>query len=135
MAKIKLGNKSLGHFDKGVVVGLDGDKKVKLSSFGELGFDEIFDSLTTTMHAYMEDFVRAVKANPDIKAKEEDVRKDIHDKVVMAFSLMADQFYPEAKESRFAGLTEEAVIRAQNEILKERAGSNAGETEKKKKKS
>jgi len=116
--KIKSGNKNLMDVDQAIVIGLRNKKDVSLNIQGELSLEEVLDMLNTATLELLSTFEgTAVK---DKKLKEEQakqLKKDIYERAVLGFSLMIDKYNPEGIKTRFNGLTEEAIMKAQDEIL------------------
>ena len=117
--RIKANGKELMFLPKALVMGLD-DKKVKLKVLGGLSFEETMDLLATSQLEILNYFKQHIEEQV---ANEEELnkgRKEIYDRAVWGFSLMIDQFYPEGKDEKFAGLTDKDILRAQNEVLRDR---------------
>ena len=45
------------------------------------------------------------------------IQEDIWKRANLGAGMMLDVFYPEGKDTKFAGLTNEAILKAQNEVL------------------
>jgi len=48
------------------------------------------------------------------------LRREVHDRAVTMFSMIMNMFDPTVAEDKWDGLTEEAVLKAQNDLLKEK---------------
>jgi len=109
--KVKIDKKEVMHVEKGINIGLVDEKEVKINLVGKIGLEEALDMLNTTQFELLETFSKQVETNKDA------VKNELYQRAVLGFSLMIDKFYPEGIKSRFNGLTEEAIMKAQNEIL------------------
>lgn len=118
--RVQIDKKEVMRIDKGLIMGLvDDGKKVKVNVVGDLLFEEVLDLTNTALYDLLNHFREGViLAEPKTDITE--LTKDIYKRAVLGFSLMIDKFYPEGKNDRFGKLTEEAIIKAQNDILKER---------------
>ena len=96
--------------EKKIIIGMPSDKKVTLKLEGTLGFEESLDMLNT---AQFELLTSMSEMQPHLTKK-------MYERAVLGFSLMIDKFYPEGVETKFHGLTNEAIIKAQDDILKKR---------------
>lgn len=115
MKKIKINNQEVMAADKVIIVGLKNEKEVSMSVAGELQIEEAMDMLNTV---YLETLNAFLKSLPE--EKQDKLKKVIYERATWGVSMMLDQFYPEGKKNKFKGLTDEAIIKAQNEVLKER---------------
>jgi hypothetical protein len=98
--------------NKQIIIQLKDDNQVGIRIKGEMKFEEVIDMLHTAEY----DFLNTFNDQTDGKFK-----KEIYKRSVLGYSLMADKFYPEGKNSKFAGLTEEAVMKAQDQVIREKA--------------
>ena len=86
----------------------------------------MMDLLNTVLYDALEQTVEQILHNqPSID--ETELRNRLYEQAVMGFSLVMDRFHPEYKEGKFNGLTDEAILRQQTEILKEKAAKYKNE--------
>ena len=99
-----------------IVIGLDSlENKVQLNIQGRIVFEEMLDMFNTAQYELLTTFFKAVsKGDPLAEIDEKKLKREIYDKAVLGFSLMIDKFLPEAKDDKYAGFTNAAVLEAQN---------------------
>ena len=113
--KIKVDKQEIMNIPHGIILGYNReDKQVNLSIIGKLSLDELLDIFNTATYELLETFYKRACEKAKHKAQ---IRREIYNRAVMGFSLMIDKFDPEAKNTRFAKLTDEAILKAQNDIL------------------
>lgn len=116
--RIKSNTRELMFVDRALVVGhIKETDKIQMNVQGNISFEEMLDMLNTAQYQFLEYFETSLRTK--IKDNEEfnKGRKDIYDRAVWGFSLMIDKFYPEGKDNKFKGLTDRAILKAQDEIL------------------
>ena len=106
-----------------LVIGLDQiENAVQLNIQGRITFEEVIDMLNTAQYELLATFLNAASKGdplgPPVDFKQ--LKRDIYDRAVLGFSLMIDKFLPEAKDDKYAGMTDQAVLEAQNASLKKR---------------
>lgn len=104
--------------DRAITIGLQGDKDVNLNIQGQISLEEALDMLNTALYELLQTFEK--HANDQKKLtnhQRKQLKEDIYRRAVWGFSLMIDKYHPNAKKGRFQGLTEEAIMKAQDEIL------------------
>jgi transcriptional regulator of heat shock response len=107
-----------------IIVGMDQEtNQVQLNIQGKIGFEEAIDMLNTTQFELINTFFNSIKDNKEID--KDKAKREIYDRAVLGFSLMIDKFLPEAKDDKYAGFTDEAVLEAQNNLLKKRIKQKA----------
>ena len=104
-----------------IIIGLLNGTEVQLNIQGKVSFEESIDMLNTAQYELLKTFLGAIVAKGE---DEKEFRKKIYDRAVLGFSLMIDKFHPEGKDDKYAGMTNEAVLKAQNALLKERVSKN-----------
>lgn len=116
--KIKSGNKNLMDVDQAIVIGLRNKKDVSLNIQGELSLEEVLDMINTATLELITTFEDNAHQKGELNEDQlKQLKVDIYERAVLGFSLMIDRFHPEGIKSRFNGLTEEAIMKAQDEIL------------------
>lgn len=116
--KIKSGNKNLMDVDQAIVIGLRNKKDVSLNIQGELSLEEVLDMINTATLELITTFEDNAHQKGELNEDQlKQLKVDIYERTVLGFSLMIDRFHPEGIKSRFNGLTEEAIMKAQDEIL------------------
>ena len=109
-----------------LILGLDNKNNVKVATAGNVSLDVMMDLLNTVLYDALEQTVEQILHNqPSID--ETELRNRLYEQAVMGFSLVMDKFHPEYKEGKWSGLTNEAIIRQQTEILKEKAAKYKNE--------
>lgn len=110
---------------KGIFLTLNDKNKVTMSLRGELSLDEMLDLLNTGIYMALNDILSAAETAHKESPHKHDFKTPIYERAVWGFSLMMDKFHPEMKESKYHGLREEAIMKAEDALLKERAhGAN-----------
>ena len=94
------------------------ENAVQLNIQGKISFEEMVDIINTAQYELLATFFNAAGKGLKNKKEEDKLRRDIYDRAVLGFSLMIDKFDPEAKNDKYAGFTNEAIMEAQNELLK-----------------
>ena len=116
--KIKSDKTELMTVDQAIIIGLKDQKEVKLNIQGNLSLEEVLDMMNTALLELLNTFEYMAKHKKDLNAtQEKNLKEEIYQRAVLGFSLIIDKYYPEGIKNRFNGLTEEAIMKAQNEIL------------------
>lgn len=114
---MKLENKIIMKMPKIITIGLE-DQQIQLNIAGKVSIEEGLDMLNNTMYEILETFAKSAIAKG---ADEAIIKKELYERAVWGFSLIIDQFYPEGKDNKYEGFTNEAIMKAQNDLLKKRA--------------
>lgn len=109
--KINVDRKEVMHVEKAINIGLLDEKTVKLNVVGSLNIEQVLDMLNTAAYELLETTYKLTDGDKKV------IKNELYQRAVLGFSLMIDKFHPEGIKTRFNGLTEEAVMKAQNEIL------------------
>jgi hypothetical protein len=112
--EFKVNGKKTITVDKGFAVGLNKKDKIKFNLVGEMNIEEFLDMVNTMTYEMLNMVLESLGSS-------DDVQKQIYQRAVLGFSLMIDKFYPEGVKTKFNGLTEEAILKAQNEILRNKS--------------
>lgn len=116
--RIRADKKELMAVDKAIVIGLKGDKNVKLNIQGELSIEEVLDMLNTTLLEMLNTYEHTAKTRHNLTGEDEKkLKEDLYQRAVMGFSLTIDKYHPEGIKTKFNQLTEEAIMEKQDEIL------------------
>ena len=116
--KIKKDKTELMSVDQAIVIGLKGDKTVKLNIQGDLSLEEVLDMMNTALLELLNTFEHTAEHKNNLTDTEKkNLKEEIYQRAVLGFSLIIDKFYPEGIKTRFNNLTEKAVMEAQDEIL------------------
>lgn len=105
--KIYTDKKETMHIDKAILIGLKDTDKVSLNIVGQVTLEEALDMINTVTYELLDAFTKT----------QEKLKPEIYQRAVLGFSLMIDKFFPEGIKTKFNGLTDEAIMKAQNEIL------------------
>ena len=104
--------------DRILNLGLVQDKKVKMHIAGDFSLDEILDTMNTGLYEILNTYVEYGAHKHNLSEEDQKkLKRDVYERAVFGFSLTIDKFFPEGKDTKFQGLTEEAIMKAQNEIL------------------
>lgn len=113
MSKIYIDGKHrlepLGDVEQGFFIGVDKSNKTVFGVVGKADIDTQFDNCVTALHYFMKTYNEYTKG---------EFKNIIYNRAIQAFSLMIDDFYPEAKDLKVDNLTVEAVKKAQDDILR-----------------
>ncbi len=121
MAKLQINKKHILESDKIIVIALKEDKQVQMHMHGQWKLEEILDSFNTVQHETLTTFSK----HKDIPEKSRPaLKKSIYERAVWGFSLMIDKFHPEGKDNRFSKLTDKAILKAQDDVLKKSTKSS-----------
>lgn len=116
--KIKKDKTELMSVDQAIIIGLKGDKTVKLNIQGDLSLEEVLDMMNTALLELLNTFEHTAEHKNNLTDTEKkNLKEEIYQRAVLGFSLIIDKFYPEGIKTRFNNLTEKAVMEAQDEIL------------------
>jgi hypothetical protein len=92
------------------------DEKVGFSIHGNMNLDELLNTTNTVTLELLSMWMK--KADP--MDERPTLRREVHDRAVTMFSMIMNMFDPTVAEDKWDGLTEEAVLKAQNDLLKEK---------------
>lgn len=116
--KIKSDKTDLMTVDQAIIIGLQNQNEVKLNIQGNLSLEEVLDMLNTALLELLNTFEQTqLHQKPLDKKQQKALKEEIYQRAVLGFSLIIDKYYPEGIKSRFNNLTEEAIMKAQDEIL------------------
>ncbi len=117
--KIISDKQELMDVDRAIIIGLKEDNQVVLNLQNEMSLEEVLDMMNTSLYELLNTFEKyAQSQNPKMTEKEKKkLKEELYQRAVLGFSLVIDKFHPDGKKSRFEGLTEQAVMEKQNEIL------------------
>ena len=117
---IKVNGQTLQKAQDAIIVGYSGSENVNLNILGNPSLDQALELLNTAQLQILEEF--HILATQDIQDPErcEKIREEIWGRANIFAGMMLDKFHPEGKKSKFGGLTDEAILKAQNEILSHR---------------
>lgn len=118
---IKANSKELMKVDHAIIIGLKGKDEVKLNIQGNISLEEVLDMINTATLDILQSFedLAANKSNLNEESQKK-LKEDIYQRAVLGFSLMIDKYHPEGIKTRFNSLTDEAIMKAQDEILSSR---------------
>ena len=115
--EIKEGKRVLMRQPHIVIIGHDPEKNaIQLNIQGRISFEEMVDMFNTALYELLLTFEKEAGKAEGIDKKQ--LKQDVYDKAVLGFSLMVDKFHPEAKNDKYEGFTNEAILEAQNAKLK-----------------
>lgn len=120
--EIKADGKTVIRQPQVVIIGFDREtQEIQMNIQGKISFEEMIDMFNTAQYELLATFFNEASKSEGVNEKE--LRRDIYNRAVLGFSLMIDKFDPEAKDDKFAGLTNEAIMEAQNQVLRKRANA------------
>ena len=119
--QIKVNSKLVMQVDQALLIGLKDKNEVKLNIQGNLSLEEVLDMINTATLDILQSFedLAADKSNLNEQSKKQ-LKEDIYQRAVLGFSLMIDKYHPEGIKTRFNNLTEQAIMKAQDDILSSR---------------
>lgn len=119
--QIKVNSKLVMQVDQALLIGLKDKNEVKLNIQGNLSLEEVLDMINTATLDILQSFedLAANKSNLNEQSQKQ-LKEDIYQRAVLGFSLMIDKYHPEGIKTRFNNLTEQAIMKAQDDILSSR---------------
>lgn len=117
---IKVDNDEIMRPTGAVIIGIhQAEQSIQLNIAGKISFEEMIDMFNNAQYELLHTFFNAAAEglSDEECAK---LTRDIYDRAVLGFSLMIDRFFPEGKNDKFEGFTNEAIINAQNAELRRR---------------
>ena len=116
--KIKSDKTELMSVDQAIIIGLKNQKEVKLNIQGDLSLEEVLDMMNTALLELLNTFEHTATNKKDLtQAQQKSLKEEIYQRAVLGFSLIIDKYNPEGVKTRFNKLTNEAIMKAQDEIL------------------
>jgi len=95
------------------------DDNISMNLEGEWSFVDFMTVMLSTLDGQVQQFIEEVKNEADEDTTQQ-VKCSVYDELNFLFGQMLERIIPDGSEDFDANLTAEAILRAENEIIKEK---------------